>query len=372
MNRRTQILILDNSSGLTGAFKSILLTTSALLSFNFSFALPANSSLVQELEKRNIEVLRINFIEISKRPIALIYLPMLIWNSLRILHYIRRNNITVLHVNDVYNMCGVVVKTLNPKIKLVYHVRLLPHSYIRKLYTFFVRQIAKKADAIIVVSESVRKALSDLNVSSTVIYDAIKMDEKYQPYIFKDEPSPVTLLYLANFIAGKGHTYALEAFALAQKQAPAIKMIMAGGDLGLKKNTQLKNELYRKVTELGLEDCVTFHEYVEDVEELMKSSDIFLNFSESESFSMTCLEALYFGTPCIASDSGGPSEIIEHGVSGLIVPNKNVQRMADAMIKLAVQPALRKQFSDAGRVRARTVFNIEQQSEKLRNVYLGL
>ena len=55
-----------------------------------------------------------------------------------------------------------------------------------------------------------------------------------------------------------------------------------------------------------------------------------LNFSESESFSMTCLESLYYGTPLIATDSGGPAELFKHGESGHLVPNRDVQAMAKA------------------------------------------
>jgi glycosyltransferase involved in cell wall biosynthesis len=245
----------------------------------------------------------------------------------------------------------------------------MPTSYIRKLYKHYVRQIAKRADAILSVSESVKEALNTLNVNSIVVYDSLSIHEKYPAVIQKSKPASLTLLYLANFISGKGHNFAIEAFAEAQKQVPNLRMIMAGGDLGLKKNVLYKIELEKRVIALGLANRISFHDYVEDVEKFMKEGDVVLNFSESESFSLTCLEALTYGIPLIASDSGGPKELFENEKSGMLVPNRDIEKMATAMVRLCKNKELRENFGKESRVYACKKFDLTRNALALHAVY---
>ena len=105
------------------------------------------------------------------------------------------------------------------------------------------------------------------------------------------------------------------------------------------------------------------------MEQLIKSFDIMLNFSESESFSMTCLESLYYGTPLIATDSGGPAELFEHGKSGHLVPNRDVQAMAKAIILLANRLDIREKYSSSSRIHIRKTFNISDTVKKLNQIY---
>jgi glycosyltransferase involved in cell wall biosynthesis len=146
-------------------------------------------------------------------------------------------------------------------------------------------------------------------------------------------------------------------------------MIMAGGDLGLTKNVQLKQELKESAHRMRMIDHVEFRDYVDDVEKLMKSVDVVLNFSESESFSLICLEALFYGVPLIATDCGGPAELFENEVSGLLVPNRNVQVMAAAIIKLSHDQESREAFSRSGRKFVTEKFAIEKIAPMLESLY---
>jgi glycosyltransferase involved in cell wall biosynthesis len=115
-----------------------------------------------------------------------------------------------------------------------------------------------------------------------------------------------------------------------------------------------------------------FEPFVKDVEQKIKEADIVLNFSESESFSLTCLDALFYGTPLIATDCGGPAELFEHGRSGCLVPNMDVQAMKNAILDLAGDPAKRQLFADQGRSYVRAKFNPRHTFGKLRKTYLSL
>lgn len=372
MGQKVKVLILDNSNGVTGAFRSIYSITQKIQNdYEFYYGVPDQSKLIDFLKSEGKIVSSFPFLELQRNYKVIFYLPFLILNTWRILRFVRQHHISVVHVNDLYNMCGVLIKLVNRNIKVVYHVRLLSNSYISMAYRFFVRLIARHADSVIAVSESVKRELSEFGLNPVVVYDALSI-EKYPPRVQKSKNLSIALLYLANFIPGKGHNYAIQAFAIARTQIPELKMIMAGGDLGLEKNILLKNKLKKAVEEMGLSDKITFYGFVEDVEKLMKTSDIVLNFSESESFSLICLEALTYGVPLIATNSGGPKELFDHEQSGLLVPNRDVNAMASAIFRLAGNRELQARFAKAGKEYVLKKFSADESAQSLRSLYLQI
>jgi len=357
---------------MTGAFRSMFnITTGLSEEYEFYYALPKTSSLIDFLKSHNRNAIPIGFLEVQKNFRVLFYFPVLLYNSIILLRKIHHYKIEIIHSNDLYNMCGVVCKLLNPKIRLVYFVRLLPNSYIRLLYRHFAFVVSKVADKVCAISDAVKNGLDKLNVKSEVIHCHFIQPEKYPAKSNFHSQAPV-LLYLSNFMSGKGQDFAMRAFEIAKKKRPDLKMIMAGGTLGLEKNKMMRQKLEESAIKSGLRDDVMFLDFIHDVEKLMKDSDVFLNFSESESFSMTCLEALNYGLPLIATDCGGPAELFENGKSGILVPNKDVNAMAEAILKVAADETLRKQLSEEGRKYSMSKFNEERSLKEMRLVYQQL
>lgn len=371
MDSPLKILIIDNSRALTGAFKSILLTTSQINRCEFSFALPASSTLIHTLKEKKIHVLPVGFLEISKSLTILLYLPVLIWNSIKILRFLKKNQISIVHVNDIYNMCGVLIKILSPSTRLVYHVRLLPDSYVSTAFPFFARLVVRYSDKVICNSYTTKKGLGLASEKIEVIYNPLGQDEKL-PSKKIDSAEAVTLLHLANFTPGKGHELALEVFALAYKTNSSLRLILAGGTLGIVKNEAFKNSLERKARALGVKSAVTFRGFQENVEATIKEADIVLNFSTSESFSRVILEALYYGTPVIATNSGGPSEIIVNEKTGMLLPVGDVQGLAKAIITLSPDVQLRRNFSQAGREHVIRKFDARLIADQMESVYFNI
>ncbi|MEN8247712.1 MAG: glycosyltransferase family 4 protein [Bacteroidota bacterium] len=362
-----KILIIDNSPSITGAFKSIFSATGQLASeYEFIYFCPPCDEIQEELSKAEIKKYDINFLELSKNLSALLYLPKLIFNTLKILRYINREKIDIVHVNDIYNMTGVILKILKPNLKLVYHVRLLPNSYAKSLYGFWKKQIQKKADQIICVSESVASNFDNKKVR--VIYDAIESSN--EPHeTGKDNTDVFKILYLANYIPGKGHKDAIDAYKLALPKIKNSKLIFYGGTLNMKKNKLFKNHLIEYVNGLGLNDNIEFNGFSDNIAGTIQDADLMLNFSESESFSMTTLEALWFGTPIIATDSGGPGEIVENGKSGILVPVNDINAMSNSIVKLGNSDEIRKELAINGIERVRSKFSLEKQANKLNDIY---
>jgi len=368
--QKDTILILDNSPSITGAYKSILSATEALQDkYTFIFALQS-SQLASVFSNQKNAAIHLPFLEIQKSWKLLFYFPVLMINSFRLLKIIKKQHVRIIHINDLYNMCGIIVKILNPRIKLIYHIRLLPTSYAKRLYSIWKRLIEKYADEIICVSETVASNFSKKR--TTVIFDSIDFAKPIENIDLDQKSNKFTILYLANYVSGKGHKQAIEAFNKVFRLLNNAQLLFFGGTLDKHKNEQFKERLVNYADELGLTKHITFNSFAENPEQEVTKADLMLNFSESESFSMTTLEALVYGTPIIVTECGGPSEIVEHTKSGLLVPVNNITAMAEAIVKLANDLDLRNSIIINGKERVLSKFEFSNQVALLRKVYLRL
>lgn len=128
------------------------------------------------------------------------------------------------------------------------------------------------------------------------------------------------LIFIGNYIEGKGQDDAIAAFAAVANQFPDLELHFHGSDMGLDKNRAYRRRLEDAVSRYGLEARVHFGGFIEDTASVLRGAYASLNFSHSETFSMTVLEAAHAGLPVIATRSGGPAEIVEDGVTGFLVP----------------------------------------------------
>jgi len=97
--------------------------------------------------------------------------------------------------------------------------------------------------------------------------------------------------------------------------------------------------------------------YRDDVAALLAAADIFVLPSYFESLPMSVIEAMLSGLPVVASDIRGPREQVVDGITGLLVPPRQVEPLAAALARLAADPALRAAMGAAGRERALALYD---------------
>lgn len=117
------------------------------------------------------------------------------------------------------------------------------------------------------------------------------------------------------------------------------------------------------VVEEGLSDFVIFKGFIQNeiVPQAFSKMDVALFPSESESFGVAAVEAMGCGTPVIVSDASGFTEVVEDGVTGIIVPKKNVQALVVAMEKMyAMSGDQRRKIGEAGAERVRRLYSFEE------------
>ncbi|MDC3408804.1 glycosyltransferase family 4 protein [Burkholderiales bacterium] len=112
----------------------------------------------------------------------------------------------------------------------------------------------------------------------------------------------------------------------------------------------------RFAQELGLSKKIQFYGFVQPICDYYANSDIFVLCSRSEAFPISVLEAMRAGKPIIATDTGGISEQIENGVSGLIVPVDDSMALTESLLLLKRNRALRLRLGIAARKRYETLF----------------
>ena len=369
-----RILVVDNALAVTGGINAIRHATGPLrdhYGLHFTYVLPTGSTARPLLEANGYVVHELQFIEISRRKTHLMrYLPYLLLNGWRLYCLAQREGAAIIHLNDFYNLTGYVAKLLSlGRLRVVTHVRFLPQNLPQPLARTWRWLAGVGATRTICVSQAVGQYFRSIP-RVQVIYDPLPGSEHHP--VPKHLPHPdgaIELLYLSNYIQGKGQDLALEAFRRAYTQNNQLRLRFVGGDMGLAKNREFRQQLEAEAARYGLREVVMFDGFATNVEQTIKSADILLNFSESESFSLTCLDALFYGTPLIASDCGGPAELFENGRSGLLVPNRDVDAMATAINRLAADAELRAQFAVAGRQFVRQKFAPAHTYENLAKLY---
>ncbi|MGN6568631.1 MAG: glycosyltransferase family 4 protein [Flavipsychrobacter sp.] len=354
------ILIIDNSVAFTGAMKCAM-NEAELLSaeHTFTFVIPEKSNLKSQLTSKGYKVHTLPILELKRSLSAIIfYLPVLLVNTFRLRRILRTERIDAVQVNDFYNMLGIMVKAFGYKGKLLTYVRFLPSTQHKTLRKIWIRLAKRYADKIICVSDAVLNQLP-AHLKIVRLYDAVNLQEKLPTKQYNETIELTNILYLANYITGKGHEDAIAAFEHAYKANPNIRLKCIGGDMGLAKNKAYKKYLRQYVADRKLEGVITFSAFTNDIEQEIKNADILLNFSRAESFSMTCMEAAFYGTALIATKCGGPEEIIAANETGILVPFDR-QEMGQAIVRLANDKALRKLNAENGKQYVREKFAPEK------------
>ena len=142
----------------------------------------------------------------------------------------------------------------------------------------------------------------------------------------------------------------LDSIARLRADRPAKLLLLAGADF---------SPYMPHVQRRGLRDRVLVREKVVGIEDYLQVADAAMFTSESESFCLSALEAMSFGVPCVARRVGGIPEVIEDGVSGVLVDSDEPHDLAAAMDTLLGDGPRRAAMGAAARVRARGLFSAD-------------
>lgn len=166
-----------------------------------------------------------------------------------------------------------------------------------------------------------------------------------------------------------GIEYLIKAFAIVKNKYKTLplKLLIVG-------DGSLSDNLKKLVHDLNLEDETVFtgkiaHELVPVYDNMLSVS---VSVSNSESFGVAIIEASACGKPVVVSDVGGLPEVVENGVTGIVVPPRNPEKTAEAIEKLILDEKLRKKMGEAGRKRVAKFYDWDKNVEQMLEIYKGM
>ncbi len=156
--------------------------------------------------------------------------------------------------------------------------------------------------------------------------------------------------------AGKGQDVLIQAWIKVQKKHPDARLQIVGA------MTDFGRQLQRLVERLRLTQSVEFTDYVHDVRPYLAraSMAVFPSMWPLEGFGLVMIEAMAFGVPVVAFQTGPAPEILDSGRAGFLVKKLSVDGLSDAIIKLIDQPNLATKLGQSGQKRYKTNYTFDQ------------
>jgi L-malate glycosyltransferase len=157
----------------------------------------------------------------------------------------------------------------------------------------------------------------------------------------------------------KGQHLVLEAVRKMSKEGIDAKALIVGHAMDERYSEQLQDE-YR--------DISMFTGFTREAQTLMQLCDAMVLATDNETFGLVLIEAMMCGVCVVASDSGGPLEIVDDRVNGLLFKTFDSDDLADKLALLQKESALREKYAKAGKQKALDVFENQRQFELLKSL----
>lgn len=184
------------------------------------------------------------------------------------------------------------------------------------------------------------------------------------------EPKPSTfhVVAIGNIRRPKNYPLLLQAFAKVHEQEPRAHLSI----IGQEDREGLFESLLELAQQLGITPHVTFHGFVADPETLLASADCFVLASTQEGFSLATIEAMLNGVPVVATRCGGPEEIVQHGLTGLLVPINDAEALSAAVLDVLQHPQLAQSLRERALADARDRFSVNEMCRQYERLYRTL
>jgi glycosyltransferase involved in cell wall biosynthesis len=246
-----------------------------------------------------------------------------------------------------------------------------PERQIRGLFRLWAQRSFRRADRVVGNSRGVSAAaVSHLGLDRDrvrTIYNPIDSegieDRAQEPLPFERPPGTFVIVHAGRFSRQKNQRLLLGAFA---ELPPPAELWMLG-------QGRLRSALAGQAARLGIADRVRWLGFQENPFRFFRAADVFVLSSDWEGMPNSLLEAMACGTPAISTRCDyGPEEVIDDGVSGLLVPTGDEGGLLAALRRLAGDPVLRKKLGDEGRESVARAFDRRRSLEGYESLFREL
>jgi glycosyltransferase involved in cell wall biosynthesis len=255
-------------------------------------------------------------------------------------------------------------------VPVVSHLHIENHfrSATKPVLRFADNLTARSAAALVAVSEDTKRAYERQGYPHRieVVYNGVELDGtgpaglRAELGIPHDAPLVGEVGRLCDV---KGQRELIEALT----QVPDARAVLVGADL--EHGGAYEADLERTAERLGVRDRVVFAGRRENAAALLAELDVFALPSWTEGLPLVVLEAMAQRRPVVATPVGGTPEVVVDGETGLLVPPRNPDALADALRRLLADADLRRRMGDAGYERVRTRFSADAMTSRMLEIY---
>ena len=329
---------------------------------------PMAGWLQEYMESQGVECFSCNSRRRAEYPIGLV----------RLARWLRRNRIDILHTHlfepsVIGLLAGVVARTRTRVLTRHYsdyHTRINKKWHVRldqlgtRLSHNVIAVSEHTADHMIEAENAPREKIH--TVMNGIDFDRVKLSSPDARARIRREfaaEDSHLLLIVARLHPEKGHSYLFKALPEIRRRArKPVRLLVAG--------VGTFDAAYREeVHALGCDDMVSFVGFRKDSPDLMAAADLLILPSVAEAFGLVLAEAIYLGTPVVATQVGGIPEIISDGVDGILVPPADSLALANAIVDLLDDPDRRVRMAGSGREKVLKKFRFQDMVRHYEAVY---
>ena len=172
------------------------------------------------------------------------------------------------------------------------------------------------------------------------------------------------IVTVAEFIKRKNYNTMLETIKELKNRNENVKFVICG-------RGQEEENIKSQIKQLGIEENVLLLGFRKDINRILTASDMFMLASFQEGLTLSVIEAMSFGLPCVVSDVRGNRDLIADGKGGFVVETENESMFADKIQSLVKNQEMRKQFADFNKEESKK-YTIESVKKQLEEIYKEL
>jgi glycosyltransferase involved in cell wall biosynthesis len=293
-----------------------------------------------------------------------------------VLHEQRVDLVHAHHYGSFFYAAGARLPSGRPPIVLTEHGRFHPDTP-HPGHALANRVLLRRRDRIVGVGESVRRALIEKEKFPARRVEVVRNGIDLAAFTGADfdretvrrevglDPDDFVLIQVARLDPIKDHLTGLRALARLAGRLDRARLVLVGD--GPESAT-----VERAVHDLGLDRRVLRLGLRSDVPRLLKAADVVLLTSVSEGIPLTLIEGMAAGLPVVATRVGGIPEVVADGETGLLFPAGNAEALAEQVLRLAGDPALRERLGRVGRLRALDHFSEDKMCAHYDRIYQSM
>jgi L-malate glycosyltransferase len=235
----------------------------------------------------------------------------------------------------------------------------------------FSRWKYRQVDRFITASDAIRTMLIEDGVPAeraTTVHEGIDVDRvaSVEPLNVREEywfpPHSLIVGNIAALVPHKGQKYLIDAAAIVVREAPQARFLVLG-------EGELRPTLEHQVKHLHLSQHVVFAGFRTDVLAVLKGLDLFVMSSVTEGLGTSLLDAMAASRPIVGTQAGGIPEVVVDGETGVLVPPRDAEALAAAILDMLRDEPKRRRMAEAGFARVGTVFSVGRMVEQTLAVY---